>query len=319
MLSRLLPAGPLSVLAFVLLAASPLLGFLCLLPFAVLKVLVPLPGWTRFWGRWVVAGAQVWCRFNRLVIGAFYPRNWRVQIPGNLDPGKSYLLICNHQSWIDIVLVADLCLGRMPFPRFFLKRELLWVPVIGLGCWALDMPFMHRHSRETIRRNPGLKGQDLATTRKSCERFRHIPVTVVNFAEGTRFTPAKRDAFGSPYRHLLRPKSAGLRVALDAMGEQFDGVLDVTIGYRPSRYGIVWSFLRGEQDDLALHAELLPVPAELLARSDEDSPEYRAKFQSWVNARWALKDERIGRMLADGPGRAPGDAGLAARSVRDDV
>lgn len=309
MLSRVLPAPLLAALAFVLLAFSPLLGFLCLLPFAILKLLLPIPAWTRFWGRWVVAGAQVWCRFNRLVIGAFYPRQWRVELPDNLDPAKSYLLICNHQSWIDIVLVADLCLGRAPFPRFFLKRELLWVPVIGLGCWALDMPFMHRHTKEDIKRNPALKGQDLATTRKSCERFRHIPVTVVNFAEGTRFTPAKHAAFGSPYRHLLRPKSAGLRVALDAMGEQFAGILDVTIAYRPTRYGIVWSFLRGEQDRLALHAELLPVPAELLARSDEGSPEYRAKFQSWVNLRWALKDERIGRLVA------AGDAAPAGASV----
>lgn len=285
-------------LAFVLLSVSPVVGFLCLMPFAIVKLLVPVPGWSRFWGRWVVRGAWVWVRFNRLILRAFYPMQGILQLPENLDPAKSYLLICNHQSWIDIVLVAELLLGRAPFPRFFLKHELLWVPAIGLGCWALDMPFMHRHSKDDIRRNPNLKGQDLVTTRKLCERYREIPVTVVNFAEGTRFTLAKRAAFASPYRHLLRPKSAGLRVALDAMGEQFAGILDVTIVYQPGGRAPIWSFLRGEHARLAVHAELLPVPADLLARVDDDSPEHRARFQSWVNQRWALKDARIEKLLA---------------------
>lgn len=294
MLARVVPAGVLGPVGFVALALSPLMGFLCLLPFAILKLLVPHPAWGRFWGRWVVAGASVWQRINRRLLRGFYGVQWGDRAPTALDPAKSYLLISNHQSWIDIVLIADLCLGRAPFPRFFLKRELLWVPVIGLGCWALEMPFMYRHSREDIRRNPALKGQDLATARKFCERYRQIPVTVVNFAEGTRFTPAKRAATASPYQHLLKPKSAGLRVALDAMGEQFDAIIDVTIGYDASPRQVLWSFLRGEQGALRLHAELVPVPADLLARSDEDSPEYRARFQSWVNQRWQLKDQRLG-------------------------
>lgn len=290
MLSRFLPPTLLAMLAFVLLAASPVIGFLCLLPFAILKLLLPVPSWREACGRWVVAAANSWVLINRAVYRSFYPVDWKLDLPPGLDPAKSYLLICNHQSWIDIILLVEVFYQRAPFPRFFLKRELLWVPAIGLGCWALDMPFMHRYSRDDIRRNPALKGRDLEETRKSCERFRDIPVTVVNFVEGTRFTPAKSQAFGTPFRHLLRPKSAGLRVALDAMGDQFDGILDVSIAYRPTTGRIVWSFLRGDQNQLRVKAELLPVPKELLARTDEETPEYRARFQSWINQRWMAKD-----------------------------
>lgn len=296
MLSRLLPPTLLAALAFVLLAASPVIGFLCLFPFAILKAVLPFEGWRRFFGQLTIAGAQVWVQLNRLVYRSFYSVDWQLELPKNLDPTKSYLLICNHQSWIDIILLAELFHRRAPFPRFFLKRELLWVPAIGLGCWALDMPFMRRHTKDDVRRNPALKGRDLEATRESCAQFRDTPVTVVNFVEGTRFTETKRQAFGSPFRHLLRPKSAGLRVALGAMGDQFDGILDVTIAYRPTTHGIVWSFLRGEQNRLCVTAELLPIPGDLLERAEDDGPEYRARFQAWVNQRWIEKDARLSRL-----------------------
>ena len=187
---------------------------------------------------------------------------------------------------------------RAPFPRFFLKREILWIPVIGLGCWAMEMPFMKRHSREDLKKNPALKREDLETTRKFCERYREIPVTVVNFVEGTRSTEAKRLALNSPYRHLLRPKSAGVRIALDSMGEQFAGIINVTIAYRPTKYPLVWSFLAGEQNHLALHAEILPVPKDLMAGNYEDDAEFRARFQTWLNGIWERKDARLDTMLA---------------------
>lgn len=75
---------------------------------------------------------------------------------------------------------------RIPMPKFFLKQQLLYVPFIGMACWALDMPFMRRYSREYLLRHPHKRGQDLATTRRSCEKFRAVPTTVVNYVEGTR-------------------------------------------------------------------------------------------------------------------------------------
>jgi len=302
MISVLLPPPLVGALAFLALITTPVIGFLALMPFALLKLLVPLKGFRKACSELAVAGAQWWVILNRLVYRVFYPVAWDVELSGTLDPNKSYLLVCNHQSWIDILLLADVFHRRTPFPRFFLKRELLWMPVIGWGCWALEMPFMKRHSKETLRKNPALKHEDLETARRFCQRYREMPVTVVNFVEGTRFTEAKRVARQSPYRHLLRPKSAGLRAALDAMGDQFAGIVNVTIAYRPSRHPIVWSFLIGEQNSLALRAEVLPVPHDLLA-GDYDDDAFRTRFQAWINGLWAQKDVELDKLLA-----APGAA-----------
>jgi 1-acyl-sn-glycerol-3-phosphate acyltransferase len=196
--------------------------------------------------------------------------------------------------------------GRhIPFLRFFLKKELIYVPVIGFACWALDMPFMKRHSKEAIAAHPELRRQDLEATRRACDKYRRIPVTVVNFLEGTRFSPAKRDARGSPYRNLLRPKAAGLSFALSAMGDQFAGVIDVTIGYAATPGGrkrsLLWSFLCGDQRNIHVRARLLPVPAELLNGDYQDDPVFRERFQSWVNELWARKDAELDQLAGLAP------------------
>lgn len=300
MLYGILPRAVIAPLAFICLITTPVVGFLCLMPFAILRLLVPVESFQRAMGRGSEAGATAWLMLNRLVYRLFHRYPWKVQGPDGLQHGKSYLLICNHQSWIDILVLGDFCYRRLPFPRFFLKQELIWVPVIGLGCWAMDMPFMKRHSREDIRRNPALKGQDLETTRKFCERFRTRAVTVINFVEGTRFTPEKRDAHNSPYRHLLRPKSAGVRIAIESMGEQFAGIIDLTVAYKADPRGVLWSFLRGDQHQLVVNAELLPVPADLLATAVGDEAQARARFQNWINSRWDRKDQQLAKLAAAG-------------------
>lgn len=121
---------------------------------------------------------------------------------------------------------------RIPMPKFFLKQQLLYVPFIGMACWALDMPFMRRYSREYLLRHPHKRGQDLATTRRSCEKFRAVPTTVVNYVEGTRFNTQKQQRSGVGYQHVLQPKTGGIAYTLAAMGEQFEHIIDVTLAIR---------------------------------------------------------------------------------------
>lgn len=305
MLSLLLPPSLVGLLAGIVLSASTVAAFLLFIPFIVLKLLVPMAGFRRACTEILFAIARHWSAFNHLVCRLLYPVAWEIEIRGALDPAKSYLLVCNHQSWVDILLLFDQFHRRVPPLCFFYKRELLWVPVIGWACWAMDFPVMKRHTREALEKNPELRGEDLRTTRLFCERFRNQPITAVNFLEGTRFSERKRIARQSPYRHLLRPKSAGLSFTLNAMGEQFGGIIDVTIAYRPSRYPIVWSFLIGEQTDLAVHVDVRPIPQEFLAGDYQDDPEFRSRFQSWVNALWARKDARLDRMISRRPAAAP--------------
>jgi 1-acyl-sn-glycerol-3-phosphate acyltransferase len=305
MLSLLLPPTLVGLIAGAILIASTIAAFTAFIPFMLLKLLVPIPAFRRACTEVLFAIARQWATFNRAFYRLMYPLAWDIDVRGQLDPDRSYLLVCNHQSIIDILLLFDQFHRRTPPPCFFLKRELLWMPVIGLACWAMDFPFMKRVTREQLVRNPELKGEDLKTTRAFCERFRDQPITVVNFAEGTRFSEAKRLAQPSPHRHLLRPKSAGLSFTLNAMGEQFAGIIDVTIAYRPSRHPIVWSFLVGEQADLAMHIDVRPVPVELMAGDYVDDPEFRAKFQAWVNSLWTTKDARLERMVTRRPAAAP--------------
>lgn len=304
MLSLLLPPTLVGLIAGALLIASTVAAFLTFVPFMLLKLLVPLAPFRRACTEILFAIARHWAAFNRVVYRLLYPVSWDIDLRGTLDPGRSYLLVANHQSIVDILLLFDQFHGRTPPLCFFLKRELLWMPIIGVACWAMDFPFMKRHTREELARDPALRDEDLRTTREFCERFRDQPVTVVNFAEGTRFSEAKRLARRSPYRHLLRPKAAGLSYTLAAMGEQFAGIIDVTIAYRPSKHPPTWSFLIGEQTDLAMHIDVRPVPAELLGGDYLGDAAFRERFQSWVNGLWTRKDARLDRMISRRPAGA---------------
>lgn len=294
MLSVLLPPSLVGLVAGAVLILSTVGAFTLFIPFILLKLLVPLPGFRRACTDVMFAIARQWAAFNHVVYRLLYPVAWEIDLRGALDPARSYLLVSNHQSIIDILLVFDQFSHRTPPLCFFLKRELLWMPVIGAACWAMDFPFMHRS---------GLAG-DVETTRRFCARFRDRPVTVVNFAEGTRFSEEKRLGKRSPYRHLLRPKAAGLAYTLDAMGEQFAGLIDVTIAYRPTRHPLVWSFLIGEQTDLAIRIDVLPVPAELVAGDYTRDRAFRERFQQWLNALWQRKDARLEAMVTRRPAGA---------------
>jgi len=236
---------------------------------------------------------------NQQVFQLLHGRRENLQVNGALDPSRSWMIVCNHQSWADILILFDVMYGRTPFPRFFLKRELIWIPLVGFVCWALDMPFMKRNSAAAIAKNPDLRNQDLETTRGFCEKFKRRPIAVVNFVEGTRYTPEKAQAKGSPYRHLLRPKSGGFSFTLNAMGEQFAGLIDVTIVYLPTgnTRSKLWSWLCGEQNAAYVQVDVKPLPAELLGGNYQEDEAFRERFQDWVNGLWTDKDAVIDRTL----------------------
>jgi 1-acyl-sn-glycerol-3-phosphate acyltransferase len=295
MLSILLPAPIVGLITFIVLFASLVLSFSLILPGALIK-LIPHPPLQRACSRYCVWVATQWASNNQILFRLIHAAQWEVDIRGKLDPKRSYMLVCNHQTWADIVILFDAFHGRVPLLRFFLKYELIYLPIIGTACWAMDFPFMKRHTREAIEANPALRNEDLETTRRACEIYKAEPVTVVSFLEGTRFTEAKRIANQSPYRHLLRPKSAGMSFALNALGDQFAGIIDVTLAYRSTTKYLWWSWLCGEQDNLALHIDVRPLPADLVIGNYEGDAEFRTRFQAWVNDLWTKKDARLDRL-----------------------
>ena len=184
---------------------------------------------------------------------------------------------------------------RSPFLKFFLKQQLMWVPVLGLAWWALDFPFMRRHSKETLERHPEWRGKDKQATRKACERFRHLPVSVMNFVEGTRFTPAKHAKQESPYTNLLRPRAGGVAFVLETMGDMLRAIVDVTIVY-PDRRPTLIDLLADRVPDIHVHVRQLPIPPEFVGRDYENDAAFRAGFQRWISELWAEKDAQIAKM-----------------------
>ena len=221
---------------------------------------------------------------------------WDCTINGELSKQNWYLMTPNHLSYLDIILLIEFAAMRIPAPKFFLKKELIWLPFVGLGAWALDMPFMQRYSRQFVEQNPHLKGKDIETTRKSCAKFKTTPTTVINFVEGSRFTPEKHALKGSTFNNLLPPKAGGIAFTLAAMGELFTNILDVTILYPNNQVHPMMDMLSGKLNKVVIHIDVLPVSDEVIGDYFNDD-DFKSNFQTWLNGVWQQKDRLISQML----------------------
>lgn len=243
--------------------------------------------------------ADRWVQGNDLIFDSLLATKWQIDGFDGLRHDGRYLIICNHISWVDIFAVLRaIRSGGAPFIRFFIKHTLLWFPIVGQACAALDFPFMRRYTAEYLKQHPEKRGRDLETTRKACERYQHIPVTVANFLEGTRFTRQKHEDQQSPYRHLLRPRMGGLAFVLASLGDQFDAVLDVTLVY-PHRDVTMLDFVCNRIPWIAVHARRIDVPPEFTSAAITEAGPVREQFKVWVDELWRAKDATITRILLE--------------------
>lgn len=272
---------------------------LCIL--AIFKFLAPTRSSRNAMRRVLTALAEAWISVNNSLFSLYKRPVWDIRIPDRLDRKGSFLVSCNHQSWVDILVMQRCFNRRLPFFRFFIKSQLIWVPFLGIAWWALDMPFMRRHSRDKLLRQPSLKGKDLENARKACEKLRNIPVAMTNFPEGTRFSVRKRDHQKSPYRYLLQPRIGGLGQVFYALADQLDALIDVTIVYPQTRNGgpapTFWQLLTGEIPDIVVRAESREIPPGLLGRNFRTDRGFRSELEAWVSELWREKDELIAQTL----------------------
>ncbi|MBW8189904.1 acyltransferase [Neiella marina] len=231
---------------------------------------------------------------NRTIIQLTSNTTWSISYSQPLQQQSWNLVLSNHRSWLDIVVLMQVLGHRLPPPKFFLKHELIWVPFIGIASWALDMPFIRRYSHSFLKKNPHLKGKDIESTRRSCAKFKTTPTTIVNFVEGTRLTTVKRQRQRSPYQHLLKPKAGGIAFTLAAMGEQFENIIDVTLNYpgidddQPAFKRVLTGQLSAVQVDI----NVTPVDEQLIGNYFDDKA-FRISFQQRLNERWQAKDEML--------------------------
>lgn len=247
--------------------------------------------------QWAVKIAEQWIGNNNSMLSATQDTIYDIRGLEQLDPQRSYLLVSNHQSWADIMVLQKVLNRQVPFARFFLKQELIWVPIIGVCWWMLDFPFMKRYSKEKIAKHPELKGKDKQTTIERCQRLQGTPVSIMNFLEGTRFTPVKHDEQGSPYQHLLKPRAAGASYALSVLSD-IHTLLNVTIVY-PEGQSTYQDFLAGRTPKVIVDLQVEEIPAEIRHGDYENDPEFRQQFQVWINRIWQDKDQTVARLMGE--------------------
>ena len=292
-------------LLFLLIAASTVLHVIPLLAIALLKVVLPLPRLRAACNPLLTGLAASWIGFNNWLWDTFTRTRLSLRGDADLQLDGHYLVLANHQSWVDIPVLQKVFNRRIPLLRFFLKRQLFWVPLLGLAWWALDFPFMGRYTPRQVAKNPALAGRDIEATRRACDKFRAIPVAIMNFVEGTRFTDDKHAKQGSPYRHLLKPKSGGVAFVLDAMGEGLHAILDVSIAYPAGRPSLV-DLLADRVPEVRVQVRQRPIPTELVGGDYQGDREFRVRFQQWMNGLWREKDEDLAALLG-ATSAAPGD------------
>ena len=285
--------GPLrGIMALPIVAVSTLLCVFAVYAVAVLRLLSPVDGLRRVLSRTLTAIPECWVSLNNALMRLMHRISWDITGLEGLSREKWYLICCNHQSAVDIPVLQRVFREHIPFIRFFIKQELLWMPLLGFAWWALDYPFVKRYSRDFLDKHPELRGKDLETTRRACMRLRHAPTAILNFVEGTRFTPSKHASQRSPYRHLLRPKAGGMALAIGSMGEMFSSVLDVTITYPDGVTGL-WGLFSGRLNRVKVHVEQRGIPGEFLRGDYADDPLFRERFHEWIQQLWREKDARL--------------------------
>ena len=241
-----------------------------------------------------------WLAVNNYLIDHVLPNTkWDISVDDDLELSMQgrYLMTCNHQSWVDTTVNQYFGLTRMPLTRFFTKWGLIFIPFVGQAFKILGFPMMKRHSKEQIAKNPALKTRDMEEARKSCEQLLSQPFTLLNYLEGTRFTPEKHAQQQSPYQNLLKPKAGGLALALSILGNDIDALVDMTIVYPDGAPGYS-EFWLGEVPRIAVNLRKIDIPAWVLAGNYEDDADFREKFQQWVDQLWTEKDQLIEKMKA---------------------
>ncbi len=285
-----LPIAALIVALNILLLVPPVLVL------AVIKAVLPIAPLRRLINTLLMAISETWIAVNSAMIDWFTETRIVVDCEVELNRHGHYLVLANHQSWVDIPILQKVFNRRIPLLRFFLKSQLFWVPLLGLAWWALDFPFMKRYTQAQIKKNPKLAGRDIKATRKACAKFKDIPVAVMNFVEGTRYTDAKHAKLGGDYRHLLRPKAGGVAFVLDAMGDALDAVLDVTVVYPHGRPTLLDLFAN-RVPAVHIHIQQQAIPEVAAGQRDKPSAAALAAVRDWVNTLWKEKDERIANIL----------------------
>jgi hypothetical protein len=97
---------------------------------------------------------------------------------------------------------------------------------------------------------------------------------------------------------------------LYALGDQLDGMVDVTILYpgggRDARGPSFWDLLSGKVPAIVVRAQQRAVPAHLLGRNFVLDQQFRSDLEGWMSQLWQEKDTLIARLQGAPDPAVPG-------------
>ncbi|TNC74367.1 lysophospholipid acyltransferase family protein [Rubellimicrobium roseum] len=126
-----------------------------------------------------VAACHAWCRIvrwaARVIVGL------ETEVRGT-PPTSEVLVAAKHQSFLDIILIY----GAVPRGKFIMKKELVWMPILGqfalrIGCIPVDR---------------GKRGQAIRKMLADVATGRADPGQLIIYPQGTRLAPGVK----APYK-----------------------------------------------------------------------------------------------------------------------
>ncbi len=295
-----LPAPLLFVINFTLISVVTAILAIPVFVLAFVRLILPFGPVLSFVDRINQAVFYLWISNNAFLMWLTNRIQWDIQGADIEKIKGSCFIISNHVTWTDIVMLGQIYRGKIPITKFFLKHSLIYIPILGQACYSLGMPFLRRYSRNELLKNPKLKTKDIDATRKACQNLLQHPSTLVNFVEGTRFTPEKAKAQQSQYRHLMPPKAASLAIALGLIGPHIDCLLNTTLVYPGEHKGSIFmEMLCGRLKHVIARVEVMDketINAHMVGDYLQDK-QFKHTFTIYLRQLWQRKDDLIESLL----------------------
>ena len=288
---KVIKSNLVGLITFLLILVELIIGFGTLAIINIPRAVIPLKSFKLFLAKISNKIGDLTVFGLKLIMLFMHGNNIQVINNEKYDMNKWYMAMSNHQSWADIFVLLTVANKKIPLLKFFMKKELWWIPFVFLANKTLNMPFVNRHSKKAIEKNPSLRTKDYENTLKSCKRFLRAPSTIFSYAEGTRFTSEKHKAQNSKYKNLLQPKIGGMATALSAMPE-IDTLINFSVVYK-SKKRSAWFFLNGEMKDVKVFIKSYKIPENLKNRNYGSDHLYREEFKEWIEEIWDEKDRKI--------------------------
>ncbi len=121
------------------------------------------------------AAVHAYCRWVRF--SARWMVGLRTEVRGEV-PLDEVLVASKHQSFLDIIMIVSV----LPRPKFIMKKELRWAPILGwyamrMGCVPVDR---------------GRRGQAVRKMLEDVRAGREVPGQLIIYPQGTRVAPGAK-------------------------------------------------------------------------------------------------------------------------------